>query len=86
MGSFPGHAAMQPKSPPPPWARPAISRLAQIENTVSSVGSAIKKERQEWLDKLESAAVLRVNEEVVHSERKRKGEKHDEHQPPIVLL
>ena len=43
IGSCHGNAQIQPKRPRPPRTRPAISRLAQSENTVSSVGRTTKK-------------------------------------------
>jgi len=47
IGSCHGRAQSQPRRPRPPRARPAISRLAQIENTVSSVGKVTKKVRND---------------------------------------
>src|SRR5262249_2280498 len=48
IGSFHGNAPIHPRSPRPPRARPAISRPAHIEKTVSKVGRATKNVRKPW--------------------------------------
>ena len=61
--------------------RPAISRLAQIEKTVSSVGSATRKVRKDCRN-LKPDPCSGSHEEMMHADRQREHEEHDEGEPP----